>query len=80
VKLRFDDFRIVTRVVTADTWIRDAATIRHWAGYALKKAPLGQKLRLLGVRAGNLRSADSNSTPRHDIGHEERSQLTLGLF
>ncbi|UCH48635.1 MAG: DNA polymerase IV [Betaproteobacteria bacterium] len=78
VKLRFDDFRIVTRVLTADTWIQDAAGIRHWAGRALKKAPLEQKLRLLGVRAENLCVADA--LPREDVDQEQHDQLTLGLF
>ncbi len=80
VKLRFDDFRIVTRVLTADTWIRDAASIRHWAGLALRKAPLNQKLRLLGVRAENLYALDSLAPDGQTHASEERNQLTLGLF
>ena len=80
VKLRFDDFKIVTRVLTANIWIRDAATIRHWAGRALKKAPLDQRLRLLGVRAENLRALDSLPSPGNTVLHEGRDQLTLGLF
>ena len=80
VKLRFDDFRIVTRVLTADTPIRDAAAIRHWAGLALKKAPLQQKLRLLGVRAENLNVLDSLASTGQAHAGEERDQLTLGLF
>jgi DNA polymerase-4 len=80
VKLRFDDFRIVTRVLTADTWIRDAGAIRHWAGLALKKAPLQQKLRLLGVRAENLYALDSLASIGQAQAGKERDQLTLGLF
>lgn len=80
VKLRFDDFRIVTRVLTANTWIRDAAAIRHWAGLALKKAPLRQKLRLLGVRAENLHALDSLAPTEPSHASEGRDQLTLGLF
>jgi DNA polymerase-4 len=80
VKLRFDDFRIVTRVLTAKTWIRDAADIRHWAGLALKKAPLQQKLRLLGVRAENLCALDSLEPAAPLEASQERDQLTLGLF
>ncbi|HUU74435.1 MAG TPA: DNA polymerase IV [Burkholderiales bacterium] len=80
VKLRFDDFRIVTRVLTADTWIRDAATIRHWAGRALKKAPLDQKLRLLGVRAENLCALDTLGPTDQAQPNDKRDQLTLGLF
>lgn len=80
VKLRFDDFRIVTRVLTADDWIQDAVSIRHWAGRALKKAPLEQKLRLLGVRAANLRSAETLESPQPGIDEAKHNQLTLGLF
>jgi DNA polymerase IV len=57
VKLRFDDFKIVTRDVSMDTPTQDAATIRRWAGQALKRAPLTKRLRLLGARAANLVSA-----------------------
>ena len=80
VKLRFDDFRIVTRVITADRWIQDAAAIRHWSGQALKKAPLEQKLRLLGVRAEALRAVDTLPAPEQASRYEERDQLTLALF
>jgi DNA polymerase IV len=57
VKLRFDDFKIVTRDVSIDIPTQDAATIRHWAGQALKRAPLERRLRLLGARAANLVSS-----------------------
>ena len=80
VKLRFDDFRIVSRVRTADQWIREPAAIRHWAGQALKTAPLDQKLRLLGVRAENLRELDAIASPEDTGAHDDRDQLTLGLF
>jgi DNA polymerase-4 len=80
VKLRFDDFKIVTRVLTADTWIQDAAGIRHWAGRALKKAPLEQNLRLLGVRAENLCAADALPLPGGDMDQERHDQLSLGLY
>jgi DNA polymerase-4 len=55
VKLRYDDFRIVTRVVTLPMHTRDAPTIRQWAGRCLKTVPLDQPLRLLGVKIENLR-------------------------
>jgi DNA polymerase-4 len=80
VKLRFDDFKIVTRVLTANTWIKDATGIRHWAGRALKKAPLEQKLRLLGVRAENLYAADALPLPAEDMDQERHDQLSLGLY
>jgi DNA polymerase-4 len=54
IKLRFDDFKAVTRDMTLDHYIADAAAIRQAAGLALKRAPLQQRLRLLGVRVGSL--------------------------
>jgi DNA polymerase IV len=54
IKLRFDDFRIVTRDLTLAAHTMDARTIRRAAGECLKRVDLGRRLRLLGVRAGNL--------------------------
>ena len=54
IKLRYDDFRIATRDQTAAAHTDDARTIRQIAGQCLKRVPLEQRLRLLGVRAGAL--------------------------
>ena len=54
VKLRFDDFRIVTRDQTLATHTMDARAIRRAAGECLKRVDLTRRLRLLGVRAGTL--------------------------
>ncbi|MCA0239908.1 MAG: DNA polymerase IV [Proteobacteria bacterium] len=54
IKLRFDDFRTVTRDLTLPEATADAATIRQAAGQCLKRVDLGRRLRLLGVRAGGL--------------------------
>jgi DNA polymerase-4 len=54
IKLRFDDFKGVTRDLTLDHHTADAQEIRRAAGLALKRAPLTQRLRLLGVRVGSL--------------------------
>ena len=54
IKLRYDDFRIATRDQTVEAHTADAATIRRIAGLCLKRVPLAQRLRLLGVRAGAL--------------------------
>jgi DNA polymerase-4 len=58
VKLRFDDFRTVTRELSLPQPVATAADIRLWAGRCLKRAPLERRLRLLGVRAGAPRPAD----------------------
>lgn len=54
IKLRYADFRTLTRDVTLPASTADAATIRRAAGECLRRAPLEQRLRLLGVRAGAL--------------------------
>ena len=54
IKLRFDDFRIATRDLTLDAHTLDARAIRAAAGQCLKRVDLTPRLRLLGVRAGNL--------------------------
>jgi DNA polymerase-4 len=54
LKLRYDDFRIVTRSITLPMLTRDAAVIRQWAGRCLKTVPLDRRLRLLGVKMESL--------------------------
>jgi DNA polymerase-4 len=79
VKLRYDDFRILTRELTLETHTADAHTIRLTAGRCLKKAMLEQRLRLLGVRAGGLCKADAVPAAI-DGGGAERDQLPLPMF
>ena len=57
IKLRYDDFRSVTRAQTLEFHTADAAVIRRTAGQCLKRAPLDRRLRLLGVRIGGLVNA-----------------------
>ncbi len=54
IKLRFDDFKTVTRDLTLPQAVADAAAIRQAAGQCLKRVDLSRRLRLLGVRAGGL--------------------------
>jgi len=54
IKLRFDDFRTVTRDHTVDEPTQDGAAIREAAGQCLKRVNLSRRLRLLGVRVGGL--------------------------
>ena len=54
IKLRFDDFKTVTRDLTLPAAVADAAAIRQAAGQCLKRVKLDRRLRLLGVRAGSL--------------------------
>jgi DNA polymerase IV len=54
IKLRFEDFRTVTRDLTLERAVADAAAIRHAAGQCLKRVDLARRLRLMGVRVGTL--------------------------
>ena len=55
IKLRYEDFRTVTRDLTLPRATDDAQAIRRAAGQCLKRVPLERRLRLLGVRIGSLR-------------------------
>ncbi len=54
IKLRWGNFKIVTRDITLDQATDDAKLIRRTAGLALKRVDLSQRFRLLGVRVGKL--------------------------
>ncbi len=54
IKLRYDDFRTLTRDLTLPLATDDASIIRRAAGECLKRIPLARRLRLLGVRVGSL--------------------------
>jgi DNA polymerase-4 len=78
LKLRFDDFRIVTRDLTLPAPTADAIQIRRAAGQCLKRVPLEQKLRLLGVRAGALCPVGALTPPPRSTP-EKAAQLELAL-
>jgi DNA polymerase-4 len=61
LKLRYDNFKTVTRDRTIDEPTCDAQTIRRAAGECLKKVPLDRRIRLLGVRVGALCPADDRA-------------------
>jgi DNA polymerase-4 len=54
LKLRFDNFKTVTRDRTIALPTGEAAVIRRAAGECLKRVPLDRRIRLLGVRVGAL--------------------------
>jgi DNA polymerase-4 len=61
IKLRFEDFKTVTRDMTIELPTADAATIRLAAGLCLKRVDLARRIRLLGVRVGALQRAPGAS-------------------
>jgi DNA polymerase-4 len=57
IKLRYEDFRTVTRDTSLPAPTDDPTLIRRTAGECLKRVPLDERIRLLGVRVGSLSSA-----------------------
>jgi DNA polymerase IV len=88
IKLRFDDFKSVTRDVTLPEHTMDAAAIRQAGGTCLKRVDLSRRLRLLGVRAGALvkltdllaPQADRTAIARPLHVQEARASYNLSLF
>lgn len=69
IKLRYDDFRTVTRDLTVPAATADAKLIRKAAGECLRRVPLDRKLRLLGVRASALsKPGDASGEPQVSQG------------
>ena len=58
IKVRYDDFRHITREITCPVACADAATIRRVAFECLGRAPQARRIRLIGVRMGKLVRAD----------------------
>ena len=90
IKLRYDNFKSVTRDQTLDSFTDNAMTIRQVAGQCLKRVDLSQRLRLLGVRVGSLvkqgtaqatpapySSATDNATPQ--VNEHGQTQLLFPL-
>jgi DNA polymerase IV len=78
IKLRYDNFKSVTRDQTMATYTADARTIRQTAGLCLKRVPLNQRLRLLGVRVGSLvRAGDETlvASEKETTHHEPTAML-----
>ncbi len=59
IKVKYADFQVITRDLTLPTALHDGPAIRRAATECLRRVPLEQKIRLLGVRAGNLLPIDS---------------------
>jgi DNA polymerase-4 len=75
IKLRFDNFKSVTRDQTLDHFTAEASEIRQIAGLCLKRVEMKRRLRLLGVRVGTLVKADSD-----DARHPSTSKALASKF
>jgi DNA polymerase-4 len=84
IKLRFDDFKSVTRDLTLPAHTMDAQAIRRAAGLCLKRVDLTRRLRLLGVRAGALVKLADLLSPLNEGGapqaQERSASYNLPLF
>jgi DNA polymerase-4 len=79
IKLRYDDFKSATRDLTLPHYTADAAAIRHHAGLCLKRVPLQQRLRLLGVRVGSLMTVAEHHIWRQNEAPLHQLQTTMDL-
>ena len=69
IKLRYADFSTITRDITLPEATANAQTIRRAASECLRRVPLEQRLRLIGVRVGGL------TTPQEQVASQ--GQLPL---
>ena len=79
LKLRYDNFKTVTRDRTLDAPTGDAATIRRAAGECLKRVPLDRRIRLLGVRVGTLSKPGEVTPPKTSVTRLDEGR-TAALF
>ena len=75
LKLRYDNFKTLTRDRTIAQPTQDARTIRRAAGECLKRVPLDRRIRLLGVRVGALCRADEAARPVTTAAEEPTRNL-----
>jgi DNA polymerase-4 len=80
IKLRYDDFRIATRDQTIEQFTADPRTIRQVAGQCLKRVPLEQRLRLLGVRVGKLAREEDVPGPAQPVPAPKVEEPIPDLF
>ena len=77
IKLRYDDFKIATRDQTVGVATQEARAIRQIAGQCLKRVPLDKRLRLLGVRVGQLVRWEAG---QHPVPALPKPPQTASLF
>ncbi|MFG6440315.1 DNA polymerase Y family protein [Roseateles sp. LKC17W] len=81
IKLRFEGFVTVTRDQTLKIPVTSAADIRQAVGLCLKRVKFDKRLRLMGVRIGNLVHASEVPPPTAAIERvKEPQRENLSLF
>jgi DNA polymerase-4 len=63
LKIRFDDFRTITRGTTIQEYSASEDVIRRAAFACLKRIDLKRKVRLIGIRVTNLEKVEKDSLP-----------------
>lgn len=61
IKIKYADFQVITRDLTLPVAIDEGAAIRQAATECLRRVPLDQRIRLLGVRAASLSPRTKNT-------------------
>jgi DNA polymerase IV len=61
IKIKYADFQVITRDITLSVAIDEGAAIRQAATDCLRRVPLDQRIRLLGVRAASLSPRATNT-------------------
>ena len=79
LKLRYDNFKTVTRDRTIAEPTQDARAIRRAASECLKRVPLERRIRLLGVRISGLCRPDEVVSPALAVA-EPQDEPTPSLF
>lgn len=77
VKLRFADFKVVTRDQTSASYVIEAQDLRKICGQALKRVNLERRIRLLGVRASGLISLQQQANEQHPHSFHVAEQINL---
>jgi DNA polymerase-4 len=80
IKLRFEGFVTVTRDQTLKRAITSAADIRRAVGQCLKRVSFDKRLRLMGVRIGNLVRASDLPPQSATTAAPENVRENLSLF
>jgi len=81
IKLRFEGFITVTRDQTLKLPITSAADIRHAASLCLKRVKFDKRLRLMGVRIGNLvHASEVQAAPATPRAEPKPAPDNLNLF
>ena len=78
LKMRYDNFKTVTRDLTIAEPTQDAMVIRRAASECLKRVPLERRIRLLGVRISGLCRLQQAAAAAHAA--EPHTETTPSLF